>query len=786
MIKKLDNKVNYIKILLAIFLIAGLHSCASYKKHLPEGETLYVGSKLKVKDSVIKERKALETELKEALRPKPNKKIFGLRFKLGVYNTVGEPKSSKGLRSYIREKIGEAPVLGSSFNLKRNEQILTNILHNNGYFKSEIIANRIVDSASKTTKGEFEIIAGNRRYFDSVYYVEGDTSELAKDILSIRKESFIKKGNPYFLQAIIDERERIDNDLKNKGYFYFSPDFLIAKVDTGLNSDSVSVHLSLKYEVLDPKVFKVYHIKDVVINPRYLLRNNNSLSEDTSSESSSRTFISYYDTVFYKDYKFLYRGKPNFKPNLFIRAIHLKPGDIYSRKDQNVSLNRLVSLNAFKFIKNEMVESFDSSGRALLTANYLLTPYDSKILNSDLSVFSQNDSRVGSRISVGWKHRNILRGAEQLEIKLSGGFEVQYGGQYKVPNLYNFGAETGLTVPRLLFLNSLGITTNSNYIPKTNMNLNYNFYNRTTAYKLNALNFSFGYIWKESIKKDHKLYPLNLTFVRTDTIKNSPNFDLSNVIFNGIIIGPTYQFSYNSSVNKNSSNKFLFDGLIDLSGNITGLIQGSSLNKEPQKILGAQYAQYIKMQTDYRYLKRINSNFTWANRLFVGVGYPYGNSHNLPNIKQFFVGGASSLRGFRSRLLGPGSYSIEDAMNSKYLELLGDIKLEANTEFRFPIYSTWLKGAVFLDAGNIWLWRQDSAMPKGNFTKNFYDDIALNTGLGFRFDFSIIVLRTDFGIPLRNPGFPDDKKWLFNQVDFTSKAWRKQNIIFNLAIGYPF
>ncbi|HRP88550.1 MAG TPA: BamA/TamA family outer membrane protein [Edaphocola sp.] len=773
------------KLLIIVFAIIGFSSCASYKKHLPEVETLYVGSQLKVVDTVIKERSTLENELKEALRPKQNKKIFGLRFKLGVYNSVGTPKTKTGFRSYLREKIGEPPVLSSTFNLNRNQQILNNILQNNGYFYPEIKVERIIDSTAKTTKGKFEVLAGNRKYFGSVTYMEGDTSALAQAIIHVAALSLIKPGNPYFLQAILDERDRIDNELKNQGYYYFSPDYLIAKVDTGIHKDSVAVHFSLKYEVMDPKVFKVYHIKDVFIYPRYLVRNKN-LNSDTGNTASSK-YWNTYDTLDYKSFKILYRGgNLNFKPSVFSNAIHFQPEDVFSRKVQNVSLSRLVSLNAFKFIKNEMIESYDSIGRPMLTANYLLTPYDSKKLNSEVSAFSQNDSRLGSRLSLGWKHRNILKGAEQLEIKLSGGFEVQYGGQIKVPNLYNIGLETGLTVPRLLFLNSLGISTNSNYIPKTNINASYNFYNKATAYRLNALSFNYGYSWKESVNKDHKLFPLNLTFVRTDTLDNVKNYDLGNILFTGIIIGPTYQFSYNSFINKNSANKFLFDGLMDLSGNLTGLVQGASLNEPAKKILGAQYAQYVKLQTDFRFHKSISPKIDWANRLFLGMGYPYGNSSRMPNIKQYFVGGASSLRGFRSRLLGPGSFPYDAAIQSKYLELLGDIKLEANTEIRFPLYSTWFKGAVFMDAGNIWLWRADTAMPKANFTKNFYKDIALNTGIGFRFDFSIIVLRADFGIPLRNPGLPEGKQWVIQQFDPTSKAWRKQNLIFNLAIGYPF
>lgn len=773
-----------LSLLLALW---GVGSCASYKNHLPEKDTLYVGSKLKVIDSAIAERSALEDELKEAIRPKPNKKIFGLRFKLGVYNTVGEPKSEKGMRKYIRDKIGEPPVLGSTFNLNRNQNILYNKLQNNGYFSPEVRAKRTDDSVSRKTSGEFEIIAGRRKYFRSIEFLEGDTSDIATEIRSVADGTLIKKGNPYFLDAISAERNRIDQELKNKGYYYFSPDFLIARIDTGINADSLDVHLTLKYEVMQPKSFLVYHIKDIFINSNYIVRTNNTNSGNGRDSTRTVRRTPQVDTLNYELFNIVKRREENFKPFLFKSSIAFKPGDVYSRRVQNLSLNRLVSLNAFKFIKNDMVEAYDSTGRPMLSAIYLLTPYPSKSLNLETSAFSQNDSRVGSRVSVGWRHRNILKGAEQLEIKLTGGFEMQYGGDMKIPNLYQGGIETNLTVPRLLFARSLGLSSNSNFVPKSNIKLGYNYYLRETAYRLNTFNLGLGYQWKEAINKEHKLYPINITYVRTDTIGTTSDYRLSNILFNGIIIGPTYQFTYNSIVAGRKDLNFFFDGLVDLSGNILGLAQGAKLSEPSKKIFGANFAQYIKLQTDFRVYKNFGKQSMWASRLFLGAGYAYGNSYNMPNVKQFFVGGASSLRGFRSRMLGPGTYH-QDTLpsNERFLELLGDIKLEASTEFRFPIYSNWAKGAVFADAGNVWLWRENPEFPGGKFSNDFLSQIAVNGGLGLRFDFSIIVLRTDFGIPIRKPWYAPGDRWVIDEIDFRSAQWRRENIIFNLAIGYPF
>lgn len=771
--------MKHLKNILSGFTILGvllLAASCSNTRYLAKGQTLYLGSKVKITDSVSKEKDYLEELLSEAIRPRQNKRIFGVRFKLTMYNWAGEPKSEKGLRKYIRDKIGEPPVLGESFNLKRNEQILVNKLKNNGFFYPEIISKRTDDTLRKTTKGSFEVKAGRRYYFRNVAYMKGDTTAVSAEIRSVAGASLLKKGNPYLLDAVVADRERIDDHLKNNGYYYFSPDFLIAKVDTGTGGDSVDLHMQLKYDLMQPKTYQQYRIKDIYLNTNYVARSNN----DSTAANHRRSNL---DTVPYAHYN-LIRRRENFRPVIFKTAIQMKPDQLYSKKKQNLTLNRLVSLNAFKFIKSDLTETYDSTGRPLLSVLYNLTPYPSKSLNFEAAGFSQNDNRVGSRLSVGWKNRNIFRGAEQLEIKLSGGFEVQYGGAAQQSNLYQTGIEANLSVPRLLFGNTFNLSTTSAFIPRSYVKLGYNFYLKEDAYRLNTFNFSLGYQWKEAINKDHKLYPINITYVRTDTFPGGDVY-ISNIVFNGIIFGPTYQFSYNSQIAGRRDVNFFFDGLVDLSGNIVGLAQKTELGKPPEKILGNPYAQYVKMQTDFRVYKNFGKESMWANRLFLGAGYAYGNSYKMPNVKQFFSGGASSLRGFRSRYLGPGSFHPSTS-GTKFLELLGDIKLELNTEYRMPLYSTWLKGAAFVDAGNVWLLRDDPTMPGAVFNRNFMKDIAVSGGLGLRMDFSILVLRFDFGMPLRKPWLDPGDKWVLDQIDFSSKSWRKENIIFNLAIGYPF
>ncbi|MBS1688691.1 MAG: BamA/TamA family outer membrane protein, partial [Bacteroidetes bacterium] len=293
---------------------------------------------------------------------------------------------------------------------------------------------------------------------------------------------------------------------------------------------------------------------------------------------------------------------------------------------------------------------------------------------------------------------------------------------------------------------------------------------------------------KDDIRKENQLYPFNFTYVKTDTLGDASKLGLlyGNLIFNGIIIGPTYEFTYNSQVGPQKTSSFYFDALIDLSGNIIGLAEHANYKDHPQTLLGSTYAQYLKYQLDYRYYFKMSQTNTLASRILIGEGLPYGNSSQLPNIKQFFSGGSSSLRGFPTRLVGPGTFNENYLYGtSQYIETLGDMKLELNTELRTTVYK-FFSTALFVDAGNIWLYNDNPQFPGGKFTKDFYKELAVDMGIGLRFDVKILLIRLDVGIPVREPFLPENERWVFNKINFGDPTWRKNNLVFNIAIGYPF
>ena len=329
----------------------------------------------------------------------------------------------------------------------------------------------------------------------------------------------------------------------------------------------------------------------------------------------------------------------------------------------------------------------------------------------------------------------------------------------------------------------------SGYVPRTGISLSYDILQKQKLYTLNSVRSEFGYMWKENMRKEHRLNPVSITYVipanvsdeYADSALKQPS--LKKVIERQFILGSTYNYNYNQLINSQPVNAIYFNGLFDVAGNIAGLVVPVAKDTNTRQLFNQDFAQYVKLESDLRYYRKMGLRTTWANRLITGFGYPYGNSRELPFIKQFFSGGNNSIRAFRSRSLGPGTF--KDTVNKDFLaDQTGDIKLEINSEMRIKL-SRILEGALFVDAGNIWLFRKNPEKPGAEFSKDFLKQLAVGTGVGIRLDFTFFLIRLDVAFPLRKP-YLIGNEWVIDQIDFTNKNWRSDNIIYNLAIGYPF
>lgn len=778
------------KHLLHIFLVffcAILLCSCSNTRHLADGESLFLGGHVKIKDkeTTKRERKIIAKDLEDAIQPTPNTTVLGIRLKLTIYNIAGTPKKNKGPRYWLRNKIGEPPVLTGRFNMESSQALVSNILENRGFFYPKVTG--MTETKRKKTKAYYEVYTGVQYKIRNVEYVT-DSTRVSENVAAQKEKTLLKKDAPYNLDLIKGERERIDRQLKEIGYYYFRPDYLLAKVDTTVGQHQVDIFMNVKKNIPD-EAREQYYIKSILIYPDYKIGDMRRNKKKDIKTLVNDTVAKKNDTLFYNQYYIIGNTK-KYKPFVFTQAMQFAPEEVYNRKDQNTSVNRLVNMGTFKFVKND----FEPAGPNRLNAIYYLTSYPKKSMRAELSGLTKNDSRVGSQLSLSWRNRNALKGAELLAIKGSAGFETQFGGAVKRPNTYQFGLVPSITFPRFV-IPFLHPKSSSVFVPRTSVKLGYDLLLRQKLYALHSFKGAYGYAWKEDIRKEHQFFPVNITYVRTDTFNKDTiiNINYSNLVFNGIIVGPTYQYTYNSRGNGSPHhNDIYFDGLIDLSANILGLVQGADVNKTPKdgpkKLLGTPYAQYVKLQADLRYYINYtpNPNSIWASRLLLGFGIPYGNSSQLPNIKQFFSGGNSSLRGFPSRLVGPGEFHYNQNKSATFIETSGDIKLELNSEVRTQLIN-FIHGAIFVDAGNIWMYRKNPLFPKGEFSsKDFIKEIAADVGAGLRFDFKILVLRLDLAFPIRKPWLPEDERWVLNDLHFGNHTWRKENLILNLGIGYPF
>ena len=762
-----------------IFGTVGFALSCSNTKFLKEGELLYTGAEVKIENDSLskKSKKALKSELEDNLTPKPNSSFLGLRPKLFFYNIAKEPKKEKGFNYWLKYKIGEKPVLLSDVDREFNKDIIVNYSENKGYFN----AKATYDTVSKNKKAQviYTLRPGNQYLINKVKF-QNDSIPVTEEIVKVSDKTLLKEGNPFDLGVIKSERERIDNQLKQKGFYYFHPDNLIIQADSTVTKNH-KVELNVKLKENTPDLAKQqFTIDKVIVFPNYNIRDVKDGKYNIPMDSDSLRKYAH-DDIYVID------PEQKFKPKIFDRALYFKKGDLYNRADHNLTLNRLINLGVFKFVKNEFVIS-DSLNHKFDTY-YLLTPRQIQSLRLEALGRTNSANYAGSELNLNWTHRNLFRGAEQFKASVYGAFDVQIGGPKDAKNLFRAGANAQLSIPRIVA--PFRFNSSSAFVPRTNISIGYEFQNRTEYYTLNTFSGSFGYLWKENVRKEHDLKIIDITYITPANV--TPLYDsisaksqaLQRVVQKQLIFGPTYSYTYTNTMLP-KKNTIYYKGTLDLAGNLTGLFSGANVKDGKQKsIFGVPFSQYAKMEHDFRFYHKLGDKSSFASRFIGGIAYPYGNSDNIPFSKQFFSGGSNSIRAFRARTLGPGSFDPRTIKQGYYFDQSGDIKLELNAEYRANIYK-FLNVAFFADAGNIWLVNDDIQRPGAKFSSDFLSEIAVGAGFGLRLDFSILILRLDLAMPFRVPYYEKGDRWTFDKINFGNSSWRRDNLILNIAIGYPF
>lgn len=767
-----------------LLLLVFLSGCTG-TRYLKEGETFYTGADIRIdtEGKKIGRQKAIEADLQTLITPKPNNTFLGMRTGVWFYYVAGTPKKKKGFRNFLKTKLGTPPVLLKDATPEKTAEALQGQLNNEGYFKSTVASE--VETKGKKSKVIYNVTLKPPYRLGKITYPFLDSlhEPLSK---AVQKESLLRERQRYRLQRLNAELQRVEDLAKNYGFYYFDDRYLVFKADSTVGKRMVDVELAIEGTIPD-KAVRIYTVDEIKVYPGYTLQNDSLKINADTTRVDGYTYID---------------NQHFFRPMVITNVINLRPDSVYRRINHEYSLSHLMGLNTFKFVNIKFEDSQRDS--STLNASIFLTPLLKKSIRIQMQGVSKSNNFVGPGLEFTFTNRNFLRGAELFQLKLSGAYEMQVSGKQANPlNAIEFVSEASLSVPR--FITPIRIHYRSaKYLPKTQAKIGYSFQQRLEYFRLASSNMSAGYLWRETTLKTHELFPVDLTYVRlshTSAVFDEllkQNVALGNSFQNQFILGSRYSFTLNTQLSDDIEQKYMrrsvkkynfyFNGTVDFSGNVLNALQQTNKSKEqPYTFFGSPYSQYTRVHADFRYYYDFNRKTKLAARIAAGIGYAYGNSTQMPYIKQFSMGGSNSVRAFPARSIGPGTYNVRSNTDSVFfIDQRGDIKMEGSIEYRFTIVKS-LKGAVFADAGNIWLLRYDSLRPGGDFDrKRFAKEFAVGTGFGLRYDFNFFVLRFDLAFPLRKPYLDENNRWVFDEINFGSSAWRRENLILNIAIGYPF
>nr|MBI1229074.1 BamA/TamA family outer membrane protein [Cytophagales bacterium] len=742
-------------------------------KFIPEDELLYTGAEMKVdRPQGVQDWKSVEQELESLFRPEPNTKILGMYIPLWAHYK-GAQQNPGFINRFLKNKIGEEPVYLSDVNVPQTESLLLNRLENNGFFYSEVDSEIITDPHKAAVEYALEL---KEPYTVRELHYDHDSSRLDREIQDLLDETEIKIGDRFQLTDLRAERQRLDEALKNRGFYNFNSEFLIFESDTNQYEDR-GANLFLRPKISAPtEGLQPYEIRDIRVYPNYTL--------DSVEETRDTTVI--------RGISFIQDSPVSFRPDRLEQYILLNKGELYNADRSRLTSNRLSGIGNYQYVNIRYAEtdSVTEDGKRFLDANIYLSPLNKRSVRVELQGVSKSNNFAGPALLLSYRNRNLFRGGEILNITGKFAYETQIAsGEREGLSSFELGLKGDLIFPRVVF--PIPIKERFAYsVPKTKISLGTEYQDRRGLYRLNSVSATYGYFWNANRFVYHEINPISINFVnlsRTspvfeEILENNPFLRLS--FEQQFIAGVTYSFAYNKLMDVERTHSIFFGANLDLSGAGLNLLNELVGSDNPNQFLGFNYAQYNKGDIDFRYYLRFSEESLIAARLFGGVGLPYGNSVSLPFVKQFFSGGPNSVRAFRIRSLGPGSYVPETADVGGFFDQAGDIRIEGNIEYRFPIAS-YFKGALFADAGNVWLVNENEALPGGKFSSNWLRELGVGVGLGLRVDVDFFVLRFDLATPLRKPYLPEGERWE-RSFRFDEGEWRSENLIFNFAIGYPF
>ena len=779
-----NKNIKFLRLFLFPALFILVVSSCNPTKYVPKGESLLVENHIIINNDSVK-----KSEILPFIKQKPNKKIFGVRFHLGLYD-LSNIKKDRWPHKWLRD-IGEEPVIFDPYSTAKSKDQIKSYISSKGYFDGKV--SETIETAHQKSKVYYNIDLRSAYSIRNLYYEIADTG-LTKIIMFDSINCLIERGKPYDAAVLQAERARLERSVRDMGFYSFSGDNILFRVDSTIGTRQVDIYYLvkklLKFDsnnnpVLVPN--SPYKVRSIYIYPDYFPKDVLA-----GGDEYQRSL----DTIDYKGYYFITNLKrPTIKYELIIQALYVKPGNPFNVTNSERSQTHLMSFKTYRLVNiryNETDENLSLPGEIRnLDCIVQLTPMSPQSYTVELEG-TNSGGNLGGAVNLIYQNKNLLHGAEQFNLKLKGAYEAFSQSKTGIMSTQQYGVETSLRLPSffLPFIKMEKFV--KRYSPTTAILAAYN-YQDLPVYRRTVANATFGYSWKAGDYQTHIVNPFQLDLVRItyiDSLYNANVIQKSSYLINSykdvMILGGTYSFIFNNQKIKKSRDNWFVRFNAEAAGNLLYIFKKLTNSKmisdtvfNHYNIFGQPFAQFVRTDIDIRYNRIINDVSSIVYRGFFGIGIPYRNSLAMPFEKQYFEGGANGIRAWQVRSLGPGSYAPPE---TKYINQTGDIKLEANVEYRFKLF--WiLEGAFFVDAGNIWAIKDDKDRPGAQFRINdFYKDIAVGTGFGMRFDLKFVLLRTDLGLKLRDPKYPGNSSWILSNPN---KGFR-ENCAIVLAIGYPF
>ena len=646
----------------------------------------------------------------------------------------------------------------------------------------------------------YHIDAGKLYVLDTVRFICRDTAILYF-LNDIADKSFLKTGEPLSSSLYDQERTRITNALNNIGYARFTPNYISQivadTIDTGMdNKGNRKVNITLTIQLpAERDTHQKFYTADVIIYPNYDALLGETIAKDTIVDGK----------IF-----FTYDGNLGISPNPLVKSIPLRPGSLYNKTNIDDAIRQLTNLGVYKFVNiKPNVEDCDST---LITYKIYLTPgskmsFESGVELNYSNITSTKNSatgtvsnlgRFGVAFDVNYENKNLFNGAERFNSIISGGVDFGLSGGAAANNglSSDLRFDNNLSVPKFVrltnswkLLNKVGVIK-TNFLNdmikngSTDFNTGYNNSDRRglNQYRLQQFNLGFKYVLKKTngIER-YTVSPtgveLNLNDLRKEfkipprTAKSFESQLLTGLAFR------SFTYEYNEKQNVLGVRRQL-SGSIEQSGSEILLLEKLISRKTPFKVnQTVDFSRFLRGEVDLRYTKQFSSKRFYAARLAVGVAVPFNDGINTPYSRLFYVGGPNSIRAWPIRGVGPGTF-IDTSFKGVPFQA-GDMKIEFNSEFRFPLI--WrLESAIFLDAGNIWDIKESFAGAK--FSNTWFKELAIGSGVGLRLDVSYAVIRLDFGYKLHTPYTLENNQSQW--IGLTSFKWGNFNT--NFALGLPF